>query len=84
MSRFNVNWKVVQVINGPGDHDDGVKDGDTTVLATGEVKGKEADSANALRADLTAALEQAFPPFAQGPTYDMLRSYDILITGSVA
>lgn len=82
--KFNVSWKVIEVVNGEGDHDDGVKDGDTKVLAEGEVKGKEADSANALRTDLTAALEQAFPSFAHGPTYDMLRSYDILITGSVS
>jgi len=60
-----------------------VVDGATRTIAKGAVKFKEAVSANALRAELTGVLEKAFPLFAQGPTYDLLRSYDITITGSV-
>lgn len=82
MNKFNVKWKVIEVVNGEGDHDD-VIDGAVRTIAKGAVKFKEAVSANALRAELTEVLEKAFPPFAQGPTYDLLRSYDITITGSV-
>lgn len=80
MIKFNVKWKVVEVVNGSGSD---VIDGAVRTIAKGAVKFKEAASANALRAELTGVLEQAFPPFAQGPTYDLHRSYDILITGSL-
>lgn len=80
MTKFNVSWKVIEVVNGSGST---VVDGARRTIARGHVQFKEAESADALRAELTKVLETAFPPFAQGPTYDLLRSYDITITGSV-
>lgn len=79
MSTFNIKWSVREHINGPGMHDGGVRDGDITTVASGEVN-KEAESAEALQADLTAALEKAFPRHGLGPTYDIDRVYDIEIT----
>lgn len=79
MTTFNVKWSVREMINGPGRHDFGVRDGDVTTVADGEVV-KEAESADSLRAELTAALEQGFPRHVLGPTYDIDRIYDIEIT----
>lgn len=79
MTTFHVKWAVKEHINGSGKHDDGVRDGDITTVASGEVD-KEAESAEAIRSDLTAALEQGFPKHALGSTYDIDRTYDIEIT----
>lgn len=76
---FLVKWRVIEVVSGPGQHDDGVRDGDTATIADGVVS-REAESEDAIRRELTAALEKAFPPHALGPTYDLLRRYEIDIT----
>lgn len=76
MNRYRVKWEVVEVVNGTGEHDDGVRDGDRRVIARGEVE-RGGESADALRGLLTVALEGAFPPHATGPTYDLVRSYGI-------
>ncbi|OGF27994.1 hypothetical protein A2468_04160 [Candidatus Falkowbacteria bacterium RIFOXYC2_FULL_46_15] len=76
MPKFNVKWKVTEFVNGRGEHEDGVRDGDQRILASGEVV-KEAESAEILRGQLTEVLEQAYPRTALGPTYDLYRSYDI-------
>jgi len=79
MSTFHVKWSVREHISGPGRHDDGVRDGDVSTVADGEVD-KEANSADDLRAELTALLEKTFPPHGLGPTYDIDRTYNIEIT----
>lgn len=79
MTRFHMKWAVRETINGPGKHDDGVRDGDSSIVADGEVD-KEAESADALAAELTAALERSFPRLGLGPTYNIDRTYDIKIT----
>lgn len=79
MATFHIKWSVRETINGGGQHDDGVRDGDITTVASGEIF-KEGESAEALRAELTAVLEKAFPRHGLGPTYDIDRTYDIEIT----
>lgn len=79
MTTFHVQWAVREIINGPGQHDGGVRDGDITIVASGEIN-KTALSPEDLRSELMKALEQAFPPHALGPTYDIDRTYDIEIT----
>lgn len=79
MTTFHVKWSVSEHINGPGKHDDGVRDGDVNVVASGEVD-KEATSADEIRADLTAALRKGFPEQGLGPTYNIDRVYHIEIT----
>lgn len=79
MTLFHVKWSVTKVISGGGKHDDGVRDGDREVEASGEVD-REGSSAAAIEADLTSALENAFPRHALGPTYDIDRIYNIEIT----
>lgn len=79
MPSFTVKWTVIEQVNGSGQHDEGVRDGDRRTLADGVVE-KEAESEDALRAALTAVLEQTYPPHALGPTYDLDRWYEIEIT----
>lgn len=73
--RYDIKWRVEEQVSGPGKHDDGVRDGDRKVLASGEVV-KDGDEAD-LRAQLTAALREAFPEHALGPTYNLDRIYTI-------
>lgn len=79
MKTFHVVWSVSELINGPGRHDDGVRDGDVSTVASGEVT-KEAESVEAIRAELTEALERGLPRHALGPTYNIERTYNIEIT----
>lgn len=79
MPTYTVKWAVKEHVNGPGQHDDGVRDGDIRVLANAEVD-REAESAEELRSELTAFLEQHFPRLALGPTYNLDRVYEIEIT----
>ena len=79
MPSYNIKWSVTEIVNGPGQHDDGVRDGDKRHVADGEVI-KEGESADALRAELTAALERGFPRVGLGPTYNLDRTYNIEIT----
>lgn len=74
---YNIIWNVVEVINGPGEHDGGVRDGDISYIANGKVQrdGVEAD----LRIELTEQLEKVFPRNAVGPTYNIHRFYNIEI-----
>lgn len=76
---FKIKWSVRETVNGPGSHDDGVRAGDTKIVASGDID-KEGESAEALRAELTLALEKAFPHHGLGPTYDIDRTYTIEIT----
>lgn len=80
--RFQIDWNVMETINGPsgqgGLHDDGVCDGDKTCAASGSIE-KEGESEAALREELTAELKKVFPEHGLGPTYDIERSYDIKI-----
>lgn len=78
MATYTVKWAVKEHVNGPGKHDDGVRDGDVRTLATGE-KDVDGESAAVLRAELAAALEAAFPRQALGPTYNLDRVYEIEI-----
>jgi uncharacterized protein (DUF1697 family) len=75
MSKYDIKWRVEEQVSGPGKHDGGVRDGDRSVLASGQVV-KEGDEAN-LRAQLTAALKDAYPEHTHGPTYDLDRIYTI-------
>lgn len=78
MALFHIKWAVKEHINGPGSHDDGVRDGD--VRAAEGVVDKESESADALRSELTEVLKANFPPHGLGPTYDIDRTYEIDIT----
>ena len=73
---FNVQWNVTEIINGPGQHDDGVVDGTRSIRARGEVQ-KEAISADFIRRELTAELTRVFPETGYGPTYNIERFYSI-------
>lgn len=79
MKMFHVEWSVKEHINGPGKHDDHVRDGDVNTVAEGKVD-KEGESADALRAELTALLKSSYPEHGLGPTYDIDRTYHIEIT----
>ena len=79
MTLFNIAWSVVQIINGKTYPEDGVQDGERTVLARGECQ-KEADSASALKSALLTDLKAAFPEITYGPTYNMERFYEVDIT----
>jgi hypothetical protein len=80
--RFQIDWEVMETINGPsgqgGLHDDGVCDGDRTCAASGSIE-KEGENEVALREELIAALKKVFPEHGLGPTYDIIRSYNIRI-----
>lgn len=81
MKSFNVKWDVTEIVNGPGRHDNGVRDGDRTIVASGEVTVPAPEgSAENLRTSLTADLEDVFPRHAVGPTYDLDRIYNIEVT----
>lgn len=79
MPMFNVKWSVTEIVNGAGEHDDGVRDKQRKVIARGEIN-KEGESAEALRSALTSLLEKNFPREDMGPTYNLDRVYDINIT----
>lgn len=79
MPTYTVKWSVKEHVNGPGRHDDGVRDGDVRTLASGE-RDIEGESAEQLRGELTADLERVFPRQALGPTYNLDRVYEIEIT----
>lgn len=79
MTLFNVVWHIEERINGPGKHDDGVRDDDVRIIARGEVQ-KEATSENEIRTALTQALREAFPDKDLGPTYNIYKTYVIDIT----
>lgn len=76
---YDITWKVVEIVSGPGQHDSGVRDGNRRTLADGKVQ-KEGVSETILRAELTETLEQNFPRHAYGPTYELDRFYYIEIT----
>lgn len=78
MPFFDIEWSVTESINGPGEHDDGVRDGDQKIVANGKVQ-KEADSGDSIREELTQVLRKEFPPHSLGPTYDIERTYSIEI-----
>lgn len=79
MPTFHVKWRVIEIVNGPGRHDGGRRDGDRDEIATGEID-KVAENAHTIRAELTAALQDTWPRHALGPTYDLDRVYEIEIT----
>lgn len=79
MPTYTVKWRVIEQVNGPGRHDDGVRDGDKSTIADG-VAERVAESEDAIRSELTHVLENAFPRHALGPTYDLDRWYEIEIT----
>ncbi len=78
MRTFDVIWKVEEVVNGPGEHDDGRRDGQRTVVARGHAR-KEAETDEELRSTLSNLLKKTWPPMAMGPTYDLVRNYLIEI-----
>lgn len=80
--KYDIIWRVEEVVNGPGHHDKGIRDGDHRTLAEGKVQ-KEGDSEAVLRAELTEVLEKSFPRHALGPTYDLDRIYHIDITDAL-
>lgn len=82
MTMYDVKWEVIEYVIGPGQHDDGRKDGDRRIIACGETT-KEAISEANLRVDLLNDLGKAFPAHAEGPTYDVGRYYSIEIKETV-
>ena len=78
MTPFHIKWSVTEAVNGE-DFDSGRRHGHKSVVASGEVD-REGESAEALRAELTVALEASFPKHALGGTFEIDRIYDIEIT----
>jgi hypothetical protein len=76
VSKFDITWRVEEVVSGPGQHDGGVRDGDRRFVADGNVQ-KEALSEVALRSELTGVLENIYPRHSYGPTYNIDRIYHI-------
>lgn len=75
MTTYNVVWSVKETVNGPGEHDGGVRDGDVNVLAQGTTQ-REGDP-SAMYDELMALLRETWPPESVGPTYDLIRTYEI-------
>ncbi len=79
MPKFQVDWHVVEVVNGIGDLDDGKKDGEKTICARGSVEIDKTNE-NELRKELMLLLKQSYPEHALRSTYDLNRSYVIEVT----
>lgn len=78
MPKFHIKWHVTEYINGR-DFDRNLRHGDSIDIANGEIT-KEGESEEALRAELTAALEMGFPLHEMAGTYEADRVYHINIT----
>ena len=78
MPLFDVEWSVTEVINGRGVHDDGMRDGMKTVVASGSIQ-KEADSEEVIRKELSRILLETYPAHGLGSTYDIDRIHAIEI-----
>lgn len=76
MAEYQVRWSVREQVSGYGD---GYSDGDTSVLAHGEVV-KEGKSAAALAVELRTLLESTFPKRVVASTYEFDRIYSVNVT----
>ena len=79
MPKFQVDWHVVEVVNGTGEHDDGRKDSEKTICARGSIQ-VDKSSENEVRKELLPLLKQGYSEHELRATYDLNRSYVIEVT----